>query len=183
MKHLLKPYSQKTELTIESTLTFDSNKIFLHFKITGILKNYQFPKRDKFKRADELWKATCFELFLANSKIQSYYEINISPTLHWNIYRLAKYRAEPKELMVSNEPLIELREDKKHYEIDFELECKELDLAEFDQYNLAVILLNRENEREFWTVNPVGESPDFHVMNLLMERDIEVRLERSHHKG
>ena len=47
-------------------------------------------------------------------------------------------------------------------QIDFELECKELDLAKFDQYNLAVILLNNQNEREFWAVHPVGESPDFH---------------------
>ena len=162
MKHFLKPYSKKNELTIEGILTLSSNKISLHFKITGVLKNYQFPQIDKLKRANELWKATCFELFLANSKTKIYYEINISPTLHWNIYRLETYRAEPKELIVSSEPLIEIREDEESYEIDFELECKELNLAEFDQYNLAVILLNIENEREFWAVNLVGESPDFH---------------------
>jgi len=162
MKHLLKPYSKKNELTIEGILTLSSNKIYLHFRISGALKNYQFSKKDRLKRANELWKATCFELFLANSKTQSYYEINISSTLHWNIYCLEAYRAEPKEFIVSNEPLIKIREDKHRYEIDFELECKELNLAEFDQYNLAVILLNIENEREFWAVNPVRESPDFH---------------------
>ncbi len=162
MKHLLKYHSQKTELNIESTLTLNANKISLHFKISGAIKKYQFPQKEELKRASELWKATCFELFLANSKTQTYYEINISPTLHWNIYRLEVYRAEPKEFVVSSEPLIKSREDKEHYKIDFELACKELDLAEFDQYNLAVILLNKQNEREFWAVNPVGESPDFH---------------------
>ena len=162
MKHLLKSYSQKTELSIESTLTLYQDRISLHFKISGALTNYQFPKKEKLKRANELWKATCFELFLANSKTQSYYEINISPTLHWNIYYLDTYRAEPKEVIVSSEPLIKIREDKQSYEIDFELKCEALDLEEFDQYNLAVILLNVENERKFWVVNPVGESPDFH---------------------
>ena len=162
MKHFLQPHSQKTELTIVSRLTFDSNNISLHFKISGAVKKYQIPLKENLKRANNLWKATCFELFLANSKTQSYYEINISPTLHWNIYRLETYRAEPKELISSSKPIIEIKEDEKSYEIDFELECKELDLVEFDQYNLAVILLNKQNEREFWAVNPVGERPDFH---------------------
>ena len=162
MKHFLKPYSKKTELSIEGILTLSSNKIYLHFRISGALKNYQFPQKDILKRANELWKATCFELFLANSKIQSYYEINISSMLHWNVYSLKKYRAEPKEFIIFSKPFIEIREGDQSYKIDFELECKELYLAEFDQYNLAVILLNMENKREFWTLNPVGESPDFH---------------------
>ncbi len=162
MKHLLKSYSQKPKLCIESSVTLSQGKISLHFKIIGTLKNYQFPQRDKPKRANELWKATCFELFLANSKTKTYYEINISAILHWNIYRLETYRAEPKELIVSSKPFIMVKEDEQSYEIDFELECKELDLTEFDQYNLAVILLNKQNERDFWAVNPVGDSLDFH---------------------
>lgn len=162
MKHFLKPYSKKRELTVEGTLILNSNKLSLHFKISGALKSYSFPKKEKLKRANELWRATCFELFLANSKTKIYYEINISPTLHWNIYRLETYRAEPKELIVSSEAIIKIREDEQSYEINFELECKELDLAEFDQYNLAVILLNNQNEREFWTIRPMGKSPDFH---------------------
>ena len=162
MKHLLKSYSKSTDVSVESRVTLTKEKILLHFKVKGKLEAYQFSQKEKIKRANELWRATCFELFLANSKTQSYYEINISPTLSWNIYYLEKYRAKPKEIAISSKPMIVTREDLQSYEIEFELECKELDLTKFDQYNLAVILLNKSNEREFWAINPVGKSPDFH---------------------
>jgi hypothetical protein len=43
-------------------------------------------------RCDELWQATCVELFLALPGQESYRELNLSPSGDWAVYRLEDYR-------------------------------------------------------------------------------------------
>ncbi|MFM7264623.1 MAG: DOMON-like domain-containing protein, partial [Cyanobium sp.] len=44
------------------------------------------------QRRDELWKATCLELFLALPEQEGYREFNLSPSGDWNVYQLSGYR-------------------------------------------------------------------------------------------
>ena len=44
------------------------------------------------ERRHELWRATCFEVFLARPGESGYREVNLSPAGHWNIYRFIGYR-------------------------------------------------------------------------------------------
>lgn len=54
------------------------------------------PRPDHAKvwpRADDLWKTTCFECFLAVPGAPVYWEINLSPGSHrWALYRFENYR-------------------------------------------------------------------------------------------
>jgi len=44
------------------------------------------------RRLDDLWQSTCFEAFIALAGSPAYWEINLSPTGDWNVYRLTDYR-------------------------------------------------------------------------------------------
>ncbi|WP_411876213.1 DOMON-like domain-containing protein [Vulcanococcus limneticus] len=44
------------------------------------------------RRRDELWSRTCLELFLAVPGSVAYWEVNLSPSGDWNVYRLSGYR-------------------------------------------------------------------------------------------
>ena len=44
------------------------------------------------RRGDDLWTTTCFEFFLAEPGAEPYWEVNLSPSGDWNIYRLSAYR-------------------------------------------------------------------------------------------
>jgi len=44
------------------------------------------------QRRDGLWEHTCLELFLAQPGEERYWEFNLSPRGHWNVYRLDGYR-------------------------------------------------------------------------------------------
>ena len=47
----------------------------------------------KWAKADELWKTTCFELFLGHPKESNYWEFNFSPANEkWNLYSFDDYR-------------------------------------------------------------------------------------------
>jgi len=50
------------------------------------------PPTPNPRRRDELWQATCLELFLAVPGQESYREFNLSPSGDWAIYRLDGYR-------------------------------------------------------------------------------------------
>lgn len=44
------------------------------------------------RRADDLWKHTCFEAFVGPAGGAAYWEINVSPSGDWNVYRFDGYR-------------------------------------------------------------------------------------------
>ena len=43
-------------------------------------------------RRHGLWEETCFEFFLGVKDAPGYWEFNLSPAGHWNVYRFAGYR-------------------------------------------------------------------------------------------
>src|SRR5262245_47150312 len=43
-------------------------------------------------RCDRLWESTCFEAFLARAGSPEYWEVNLSPSGDWNVYRFDSER-------------------------------------------------------------------------------------------
>ena len=165
MKTILQPHTPINNITIHTTLNFTNKRLFLSFKIEGLLENYIFPKEKNINRANELWKATCFELFLADSKKEEYYELNFSPSKEWNFYHLNNYRTELEEveevLFTIDTVFIENR-----YEVKISLEPKEGSFPFFDIYNSATILLTSDKKRTFWSLNKMKDIPDFHCKDF-----------------
>ena len=52
-------------------------------------------------RADELWKTTCFELFLCRAGEAAYVEFNLSPSGQWAAYAFDAYRQGMADLDVA----------------------------------------------------------------------------------
>ena len=168
LKHQLKPFSKTENISINASLKLTKGKIALSFLLKGNLDSYLFPKVEKIQRANELWKATCFELFLANDD-EVYYELNFSSSLAWNFYVLDAYRAESKALELEEEPCISFTYKDDECSIVFELESEVLDFEDFKYCNLATILLTRENERRFWAIKHLKDAPDFHNKNNFLK--------------
>ena len=160
MNQTLKSFSNIDNISISSTINLEENKLNISFLLVGALENYIFPQKSEEKRADELWKATSFEFFLANSQSEEYYELNFSSSLAWNFYYLEEYGADVQELKDLAKPKIEVFNDENEFKITFELEG--FNFKEFDLYNVACILLTKENERTFWSVKHQLSVPDFH---------------------
>ena len=160
MKKILKSYDNIENIRLESAVTLEKSSLKVEFKIFGVVEYYIFEKEKSLRRAHELWRATCFELFLANSKKEEYLEINFAPSKAWNVYFLKAYRAEVEELELLSEAKITNHYREHFYSISFELDGIELD--EFDSYNATAILLKKEKVRTFWSLKEMREKPDFH---------------------
>ena len=64
----------------------------LAYRIEGDAERVRWPPPRPPRRADELWRHTCCELFLAERGRAGYHEFNFAPSTEWAIYRFQAYR-------------------------------------------------------------------------------------------
>lgn len=78
-------------LTVDVART--ASGVSLRYQLRGDLAGLVIPELLGPVRADELWKHTCFELFIRRTDGVGYVEFNMAPTGHWAAYGFAKRRS------------------------------------------------------------------------------------------
>ncbi|RYY22991.1 MAG: DOMON-like domain-containing protein [Sphingomonadales bacterium] len=82
-----------------------------------IIGNAMMAAAAEARRADGLWKHTCFELFVWPEGGSEYFEFNFAPSTEWAAYRLSAYRADLEALPIAA-PGIERLEDGVRVTVD-----------------------------------------------------------------
>lgn len=117
-------------------------------------------------RLGELWKNTCFELFLQpEAAFPSYWEVNFSPRGDWNIYALDEYREGLRE-----EPgLEEIRAesfdaDEAGVVCSFSFEVPGPSGLVLGPIRLSAtaVIETSDGRKTYWATKHAGEKPDFH---------------------
>lgn len=92
----LKPFLSTSilpELSITGSINRHSNNFAIHYALLGALSEVVIPvPADMRMRKNALWEETCFEFFLNVKNSSHYWEFNLSPSGHWNVYRFKAYR-------------------------------------------------------------------------------------------
>lgn len=93
------PIADRTvDLTLTGTIARHANRLTLHYTLNGNLAQVKIPPAaDPPTRTLALWEHTCFEFFLGEPGCNRYWEFNLSPSGHWNVYRLEGYRQSLQE--------------------------------------------------------------------------------------
>ncbi len=90
-----------TSVQLRGTLFFKANELNVEFCLQDPLHQVMKvgPLKKVLHRQNDLWKSTCFELFLSELGEKSYWELNFSVDGAWNLYRFDEYRRPqpPKE--------------------------------------------------------------------------------------
>jgi hypothetical protein len=136
----------------------------VRYTVMGQLADIVFVAKEAHPfRRDGLWEETCLELFLASRNSPHYWEFNLSPSGHWNVYRFAAYRKG-------------MQEEGAYTELPFlvENQPKALTLtmdASLDQIipsglaidaGICAVILDKTGQRTYWALNHRGPQPDFH---------------------
>lgn len=81
-------------LSLGGRLERQGDQLRIDYQLDGDLDSVVMPAAapEGPKRCNELWEHTCFELFLAAEGAEPYWEVNLAPNGHWNLYRLEGYR-------------------------------------------------------------------------------------------
>jgi len=115
------------------------------------------------RRQDRLWEETCFELFLGAADSGEYWEINLSPSGHWNVYRFDRYREGMREETDITSLPFDVRRDPEALLLAAEIGIGKIvpegkDLA----VGVAVVIGTIDGEKSHWAPVHPASRPDFH---------------------
>lgn len=107
-------------------------------------------------RAGDLWKHTCFELFVKPAGGAEYYEFNFAPSTSWAAYRFTGYREGMADLAIAA-PVIERREDGIRVAIDLG------GLPEGDwRVGISAVIEEADGTISYWALGHPEGKADFH---------------------
>lgn len=113
-------------------------------------------------RADELWKTTCFELFLKLPDDTRYWEYNFSPSSQWAAYSFDRYRLGMKAAaLLTREPHIETRTQGAQFHLDAEINLADIPAGPL-LVNLTAVIEEIDGTQSYWAVAHAPDKPDFH---------------------
>ena len=110
-------------------------------------------------RADDLWKTTCFELFLDRGD-GAYREFNFSPSGRWAAYDFSSRRVKFGNVPLRDEP--EISFDRGSEISVGAIRVPAAALGGSARGNLCAVIEEQGSVVSFWAVTHYGEEPDFH---------------------
>jgi hypothetical protein len=142
-----------------------AGKLLLRYFVTGKLSDLLLPPATAPRRADELWRHTCFEAFISAPASRTYYEFNFAPSTQWAAYRFTGYRSGMSVVSEVSAPRIEARPGGAGFELEASLELDRLpDLSDNATWRLGLsaVIEETDGRKSYWALaHPPGE-PDFH---------------------
>ncbi|MFM7314510.1 MAG: DOMON-like domain-containing protein [Cyanobium sp.] len=152
-------------LAISGNASRHAGRLTVHYRLEGALGQLLIPSRaDSPQRRDELWQTTCLECFLARPGDAPYWEVNLSPCGHWNVYRLEEYRLGlTPEPTVTQAPAGACRRGPGRFELTLELTLPTA-LAEATalEVGITAVIEERSGAISYWALIHPGPQADFH---------------------
>lgn len=142
---------------VEVDLTREPDGFIARYRIIGAQASVKRPPPTPPERADNLWRTTCFEAFIATDD-GGYYELNFSPSTEWAVYRFDGYRTGMRASDDLGAPRIEAQADTGWYELvaNFGAPKNAVRLA------LSAVLEEQNGAKSYWALAHAQGQPDFH---------------------
>jgi hypothetical protein len=166
-RFLLKPFpgeGNPAGLTIGGSIGRRADTLSIVYEMRGNLSKVLIPAAaDAPRRRDRLWEETCLELFLGTEESGEYWELNLSPSGHWNVYRFTSYRkAGREEPAVASLP-IEVRRDPEALILAAEIGVGWIVPAGKDLgATVAAVIGTTDGGKSHWAPVHPASRPDFH---------------------
>ena len=151
-------------LTASASAEREGTELLLRFELVGDTNGLVLPSPATAPaRRDELWRSTCFEVFLRPGPSEAYWELNLAPTGDWALYHFTSQRAG----MTSPDaaaPLVECSVAGNRLVVQASLDLAgQLSPAVPWQLNLTCVLETRDGLKSYWALaHPPEGPPDFH---------------------
>lgn len=133
----------------------DGLLLWLRFVVEGEVDRIAWPGEAAQGRADDLWRHTCFEAFVATD--EGYVEYNLSPSRQWATYRFDRPRAGMRSAdEVATVEGMDGASDLVALEARIELPPGAKRLG------LSAVIESVDGEISYWALTHPSARPDFH---------------------
>lgn len=137
----------------------------LRYVLTGRLGELAIPAPAASRRADELWRHSCFEAFLRPEDGEAYVELNLAPSNAWAAYRLSGYREGLAPVADIAPPRIgvEQTDDRLILTAAIDLSAvPELAPEAAWRLGLSAVIEAADGSKAYWALAHPPGRPDFH---------------------
>ena len=141
-------------------LALDEGWLTLRWKVEGA-QDIILPPFAGRARADGLWQATCFELFVKTPGAAGYAEFNLSPSERWAAYDFTGYREAMADRPVPQAPVCTPRGGRSLLIFDAAIPTGALPPLPWD-YGLTAVIGEAGGTKSYWAIVHPEEKPDFH---------------------
>jgi hypothetical protein len=163
----LKPFPSAgllPHITITGNIGRRSNILSLTCALLGPLAELVVPAPSDMRiRKNALWEETCFEFFLGERNSDHYWEFNLSPAGHWNVYRFTSYRQGMQEEPAFTSLLFSVRVRPDALGLSLELDLDKIIPAEQAlEVAVSAVIKTVAGKITYWALAHPGPQPDFH---------------------
>lgn len=152
-------------LKIAGNIARNGNQLAIRYMLENDLKEIAIaPPSNTPSRKHELWQDTCFEFFLGIKNVAQYWEFNLSPAGHWNVYRFDGYRQGMQEETAFENLSFNLQNqaDNLILVLDVDLD-KIISTEEAIEVSITTVIKDRNGEVTYWALTHQGAEADFHL--------------------
>ena len=166
-RFLLKPFpgeGNPAGVTIGGSIARGADTLSVRYEVRANLSKLSIPAAAKTpRRQDRLWEETCLELFLGTADSARYWEFNLSPAGHWNVYRFTRYREWMREEQAFTALPFAVRIGPDSLELSMALDAgKIIPAGETIEAGVAAVIKTIDEGKSHWAPVHPASRPDFH---------------------
>ncbi|VAW70897.1 hypothetical protein MNBD_GAMMA12-342 [hydrothermal vent metagenome] len=172
--------------TINGQLCIQKNNIEIKFNTIQTQDNIHWTdltlssSDNTTQRQDNLWKHTCFELFVAYSDTNAYREFNFAPNGCWNSYDFKKYRQQQQNAEISPPQIKYTKLGPDQHTVSVNLALQDIALNNNPsiqktlQLSITTVIQYSDLSYDYYALTHCGQAPDFHLRDSFI-MDISVQ--------
>jgi hypothetical protein len=137
----------------------------LRYEVRSQIDDIDWPAPADPTRTDDLWRQTCFEVFIRRSDGLGYYEVNLSPSGQWAVYGFSGYRTGMETPQEAVAPKIETDKGLDVFRLTATVDLAPLPgLTSASQLQLGVsaVIRRRDGGVSYWALTHPPAKADFH---------------------
>ncbi|MEL6927921.1 MAG: DOMON-like domain-containing protein [Cyanobacteria bacterium J06600_6] len=162
---ILIPFNQDTapQVNITGKVQRQDNQLAIAYKLSGtdILIP---PLANSPKRQFDLWLHTCCEFFLCIPDSSQYWEFNLSPAGHWNVFRFLDYRQNIAEETAFETLPFEVISQSDYLEVNLTVDLNQIiATTQHLQLGVTAVIEDRQHQLSYWALSHPGKEADFHL--------------------
>ena len=159
-------HSETPASTVDSIETkierLDNGRLWLRYHVECNLETLETGCPKEPSRTGDLWRTTCFEVFLARNDDPTYIELNFAPSSLWAAYRFSGYRDEMVELTLDTPPKIGIDAGETYFALEAEIALPD-DWRDGElQMAIAAVIDETGGAKSYWALAHPSGKPDFH---------------------
>jgi hypothetical protein len=134
------------------------------FRLEGDIRRIQIPSPRQRQIGAELWRHTCFEVFIAIDGHAAYHEFNFSPSGEWTVYALRGYRDGSPLMDQMMRPDIAVNSYDGRFELDALVRLDRIsDIHPRASLRIGLsAVIDASDGLSYWALRHPAAQPDFH---------------------